>query len=247
MRLTFLGTGAAPSQSRFNCAIAVDDRLLLDGGAPLLVNLPRAGIDADHVQCVLISHCHGDHFHGLGPFLMSRVLQGGPDLLLVGPPGTEERVDSLCRVLWGESWRTMRPGFELEFVSVRAGQRLRAAGYDVEVVEIEHDSGHYHATPSVGYLVDDGKVRLGYTGDAAPGPWVDRVLERCDAAIVECTGPDPGPTHLSDDYVRALVHRHAETRVFATHFWAEAPVIEGAIVAEDMAVAEIAPRLARRG
>ena len=40
MRVTFLGTGGSTTRGRFNCAIAVDDRLLLDAGAPLMVKLP---------------------------------------------------------------------------------------------------------------------------------------------------------------------------------------------------------------
>ena len=208
-----------------------------------MVNLPRAGIDPDDIRCLLLSHCHGDHFVGLGTFLMERVLAGGPSLLLIGPPGADEQVDALCRVLWGDGWRDVGPGgFDLEYVTVEAGARVRAAHYDIEVVEIEHDDGYYHATPSVGYVLDDGEVRLGYTGDTAPGPWVDRLLERCDTAIVECTAPDPGPTHLSEDYVRELVKRHPRTRLILTHFWTDTPAVEGATTAQDLGVVQVAPR-----
>lgn len=76
MRLAFLGTGAATSRDRFNSSVAVDGRLLLDAGAPLLVNLTRTGIEPDGIGCILLSHCHGDHFVGLGTFLIDRVLGG---------------------------------------------------------------------------------------------------------------------------------------------------------------------------
>lgn len=122
MRLAFLGTGAATSRDRFNSSVAVDGRLLLDAGAPLLVNLTRTGIEPDGIGCILLSHCHGDHFVGLGTFLIDRVLGRGPNLLLVGPPETEQRVDAFCRALWGDSWRVMgQGGFDLKHVAVEAG------------------------------------------------------------------------------------------------------------------------------
>ena len=45
MRLAFLGTGAAFSLERYNGAVVVNGRLLLDGGAPLLPHMHRCGID----------------------------------------------------------------------------------------------------------------------------------------------------------------------------------------------------------
>jgi hypothetical protein len=44
LRLAFLGTGAAFSPERYNGAVVVDGRLLLDGGAPLLPHMHRCGV-----------------------------------------------------------------------------------------------------------------------------------------------------------------------------------------------------------
>jgi ribonuclease BN (tRNA processing enzyme) len=228
MRLTFLGTGGATARGRFNSAVAVDERL------------SRAGIDPDGIRCLLLSHCHGDHFVGLGTFLIDRVLARGPSLMLLGPPGAEERLDTYCRALWGNGWRSMgRGGFDLKHVTIEAGERVEAEDYEIEMHEIQHDNGYYDATPSVGYVLDDGQMKLGYTGDTAPGPWVDGLLDRCDVAIIECSGPDPGPTHLSDGYVRELAGRHPTTGLILTHFGAEPPTIDGATVAEDLATIEV--------
>lgn len=240
MQLRFLGTGGATAHARFNSAVAVDSRLLLDAGAPLIVTLTQAGIEPDGIRYVLLSHCHGDHFAGLGSFLIDRVLSRGPGLVVVGPAGAEQRVDALCRALWGNGWRTMgRGGFDLEHVTIEAGDRVETEHYQIEAVEMPHDNGTYDATASVGYVIDDGQIKLGFTGDAAPGPWVDRLLERSDAAIVECSSPDPGPTHLSHDYVRELATRHPHTRLILTHFVTPPPLIDGTIAAQDLGAVEV--------
>jgi len=70
---------------------------------------------------------------------------------------------------------------------------------------------------------------------------MDEFLERCAAAVVECTGRDPGPTHLSEAYVLGLVSRHSSTRLFLTHFGGDAPSIAGATSAEDFATFDLGP------
>jgi len=238
MRLSFLGTGAATSRSRHNCAIVVDEELLFDGGAPLLMNLARLNVPADNVHSVLLTHCHGDHIAGLGAFLLARVVGSGPPLTIFGPPGTEARIDGLCRALWGERWRTTRGVCDLRYAIVAAGMSLRAGKYRIDVAHIEHDGGQFYDVPSVGYIISDGETSLGYMGDAAPGPWVDAFLERCEVAVIECTGFDPGPTHLSERYVAELARRHPATRLLLTHFGGDAPVIAGATAGEDFATFE---------
>lgn len=64
---------------------------------------------------------------------------------------------------------TMGPGYRLKYAELEAGRSFSASGYDTDAVEINHDNGHYHAVPSLGNVVSDGRTRLGYTGDTAPG------------------------------------------------------------------------------
>src|SRR3979411_1782962 len=68
VKLAFLGPGSAFSVERYNGAVVVDDRLLLDGGAPLLPHMHRLGIDPSRIEAILLSHFHGDHILGLSPF-----------------------------------------------------------------------------------------------------------------------------------------------------------------------------------
>src|ERR1700737_2804767 len=70
MRLAFLGTGSAFSVERYNGAVVVDGRILLDGGAPLLPHMHRLGIDPGAVQLLFLTHFHGDHMLGLPPFAL---------------------------------------------------------------------------------------------------------------------------------------------------------------------------------
>src|SRR5215467_10014406 len=104
MRLAFLGTGSAFSLERYNGAVVVDGRILLDGGAPLLPHMHRLGIDPGAIEVLFLTHFHGDHVLGLPPFMFYRGFQPSGPLAVVGPPGVGERVESLLRLAWGDEW-----------------------------------------------------------------------------------------------------------------------------------------------
>ena len=102
--IVFLGTAATiPHQYRYTQSIAIcslRECILLDAGEGAQIRLSSAGIDHTHIKLVAITHVHGDHIHGLIPFLESLALkisaQGIPEkvyeIKIIGPT-------SLCKYL----------------------------------------------------------------------------------------------------------------------------------------------------
>src|SRR2546421_12008912 len=82
--------------------------LLLDAGAPLLPHMHRLGIDPGAIEAVFLTHFHGDHVLGLPPFLLHRAFFPTRPPVVVGPPGVEERVETLGRLAWGDEWPEFR-------------------------------------------------------------------------------------------------------------------------------------------
>src|SRR5215510_6556474 len=114
MRLTFLGNGSAFSLERYNGAVVVDGRLLLDAGAPLLPHMHRLGIDPGAIEALFLSHFHGDHVLGLPPFLLYRAFVPSGPLAVVGPD-VEERLERLNVVAWGDEWPKYRELIDLTY------------------------------------------------------------------------------------------------------------------------------------
>ena len=100
MQLAFLGTGAAFSPERYNGAVVVNGRLLLDGGAPLLPHMHRCGVDPGAIDAVFLTHFHGDHTLGLPPFVLHRIFVDQRPITFVGPEGVEARLEALFEVSW---------------------------------------------------------------------------------------------------------------------------------------------------
>lgn len=71
----FLGTAASiPSIERFTQSIAIcgsKECVLLDAGEGVQIRLSRASVDHRRIKIIAITHVHGDHIHGLLPFIES--------------------------------------------------------------------------------------------------------------------------------------------------------------------------------
>jgi len=228
MKIAFLGTGAAFSLERYNGAVVVDGRLLLDGGAPLLPHMNRLGIDPGGIDALFLSHFHGDHVLGLPTFLLYRSFVPTGPLVVIGPPGVEERMEALLRLAWGDEWPQYRERIGLTYREAGAGGEVTGVRY--EAVKLVHGSQDCR-----GYRLHlDGRV-LAYAGDTTATPALDDLVRGAAVAITEATGPDGAGVHTSWDEAQALAARHPETRFLFNHLFSG--TTPGAV--EDLAVVEV--------
>jgi ribonuclease BN (tRNA processing enzyme) len=229
MKLAFLGTGSAFSTERYNGAVVVDDRLLLDAGAPLLPHMGRLGIDPGGIEALFLTHLHGDHILGLPPYLLHRVFLGaaGP-LVIVGPEGAEEHLESLFRISWHGEWPNFRERASIRYDEGRgAGE---AAGVSYEAIKVRHGD-----TPARGYRLRLGERVLAYAGDTQATAELEDLVEGADVVITEATSPGAAGVHTSWEEARALAARHPRARFFFNHVFSGDTV--GAV--QDLEVVEV--------
>jgi ribonuclease BN (tRNA processing enzyme) len=211
LRLAFLGTGAAFSTERYNGAVVVDGRILLDGGAPVLPHLHRLGIDPGGIRALFLTHLHGDHVLGLPPFFLSRAFRPpGTPLVAVGPPATEEVMERLLTLAWGQSWDALRGPADVRYeVAQECGE---VAGVPYRSVKLDHGEMDCR-----GYRLEvDGRL-LAYAGDTIASQPLDELVSGVEIAITEATGLQAGPTHTSWAEAEALAARHPNTLFLFNH------------------------------
>ena len=214
MQLAFLGTGSAYSLERYNGAVVVDRRLLLDGGAPLLPHMHRLGIDPAAIDAVFLTHVHGDHVLGLPPFVLYRAVRpSGFPLVIVSPPGAQEALETLFTLAWGDGWPAYREAACLTYQEAEPSGR--AAGVAYEAVRLDHGE-----TDCRGYRLQlDGRL-LAYAGDTSAGPALDELVRGADVAITEATAPGDGSgVHTTWEEAAQLVARHPDTRFLLNHLY----------------------------
>src|SRR5207302_1920682 len=140
VKLAFLGSGAAFSLDRYNGAVVVDGRVLLDGGAPLLPHMHRLGVDPGDIEVVFVTHFHGDHTLGLPPFVLPRVFVHRRPLTFVAPSGVEQYPQKLREDSWRPDWsRAIPPPLKVRDVTAKASGAA-SAGRPARVIQIRASS-----------------------------------------------------------------------------------------------------------
>lgn len=213
MRLAFLGTGSAFSLERYNGAVVVDGRLLLDAGAPLLPHMHRLGIDPGAIEAIFLTHFHGDHILGLPPFMFYRGVRPTVPLTVVGPPGVESKIACLLKLAWGDDWPEHARNMDLSYQE--AGRAGLAGGVRYETVKLDHAG-----LDCRGYRLHLDKRVLAYAGDTTATPPLDELVRDADVAITEATGPGSIDVHTSWEEAQALAARHPGTRFLFNHLFA---------------------------
>ena len=213
MRLAFLGTGSAFSLERYNGAVVVDGRLLLDAGAPLLPHMHRLGIDPGAIEAIFLTHFHGDHILGLPPFMFYRGVRPTVPLTVVGPPGVESKIACLLKLAWGDDWPEHARSMDLSYQE--AGRAGLAGGVRYETVKLDHAG-----LDCRGYRIHLDKRVLAYAGDTTATPPLDELVRDADVAITEATGPGSIDVHTSWEEAQALAARHPGTRFLFNHLFA---------------------------
>jgi ribonuclease BN (tRNA processing enzyme) len=247
MHLTVVGCGDAfGSGGRFNTCFwlkTAKATLMVDCGASTPVALKARGLDHGHVDGIILSHLHGDHFGAL-PFILIEaqlVMRRERPLIIAGPPGARARIEgaienSFPRAL-SNRWR-----FPFEIVEIEVGKPTDVIGHQVSTVEVIHQSG----APSTALRISDGRRLFAYSGDTE---WTDALVGVADGAdlfVVECYGYAGAlKGHLSWEILKPKLPSLRAKRTMLTHMNASmlAKVDEaraaGLLIAEDGLTVEI--------
>lgn len=234
LELLFLGTGNAfaAEGSAFN-SFLLNGKYLFDSGPTALQQIRRSKTNPDDIDVILVSHFHADHFFGL-PFLFLEFWrrERGKELVIAGPPGIEERAESLFET--GFPAMPVRPNaYRRRYIEMRDGMECEAAGLEFTAARVEHVA----ALECFAYRAHANGRTLMYSGDSKLCAGLMRLTPGADVLVLDCSnGGDP--VHMSQSDVSALRGAAPENATtIVTHLDGFPPALElnGVLVAHDLA------------
>jgi ribonuclease BN (tRNA processing enzyme) len=205
-------------------SLLVDGRLLIDAGGTV------SNLTVDElleIEAVAVSHPHLDHIKDIA-FLADIVADRATRPVAVA--SVREVLDPIRRhllndVIWPDFTRIPEPGRPvLRYETLTAGVPTRLAGLLVEPIAVDHQ------VDGVGFLVDDGRSAILFTGDTGPTEAIWAAASRranLRAVFVEASFPERLRSvarksgHLTPRLVAAelakLASPHCDLPVFLYH------------------------------
>jgi ribonuclease BN (tRNA processing enzyme) len=220
MHLQFAGCGDAfGSGGRFHTCFhlaGAEANALIDCGASSMTALKRCGIHRNHIDTVLVTHFHADHFGGIPFFLLDAhfVSRRERPLTIAGPPGLEAWFKRAFEAAFPgaveNKWR-----FPLHFHEVVPERTDPIGPLRVTPFHVVHDD---RAGPCLAYRIEVEHRIVAFSGDTE---WTDALIpagKDADLFICECyVREKPVRAHLSLAELERALPRVGAKRVILTH------------------------------
>jgi ribonuclease Z len=224
MEITFLGVGESCDPEHPNTSLLINTvaagvkrQLLLDCGFTVPHLYFAQCSDPEQLDCLWISHFHGDHFFGV-PLLQLRLAEMGrrKPLLILGRQGIRDKMSQALELAYPGFAGKL--GYPLEFLEVKPGQAWEMLSLQWQAAANEHSQ------PALAIRIDNQEKSLFYSGDGRPTRETIALAGGCDLAVQEAFSLEEesgshGSIRHSLEFARqagvsrlALVHIERRTR-----------------------------------
>lgn len=216
-RLIILGSSSAIAtadhENTHMVIVGTERSVLVDCPGSPIVRLDRAGVDANSLTDVIVTHFHPDHVSGVPLLLLDLWLMGRRSPLDIhGLEPTLERLESLMDFHGWKKW----PGFfPVNFHRVPSDEMtevLATPEYRILSSPVKH------FVPTIGLRLDVAKSRktLAYSCDTEPCDQVRRLAEGVDVLIHEAAGAGLG--HSSAAQAAQIATQAEAGRLLLIHY-----------------------------
>lgn len=219
LKLKILGCGDAfCSGGRRHTSFLLQQQafnIMIDCGASTPYALKANGLNSNDIDCIILTHFHGDHYGGL-PFLLleaAKVLKRNKTLHLISPPGLEQRLEVLLGALYPGS-NDVLSSLPLHFTEFKEGEELRFDKFSLTAFKVKHTP----ASQPHGVRIRTGGKVLSYSGDTSWHENLPGLASGADIFICECNFFEQATEHhLHYLELRERAGSLKAKKIFLTH------------------------------
>ncbi|HLA97209.1 MAG TPA: ribonuclease Z [Anaerolineales bacterium] len=216
-KLIILGSAnAVPDlehENTYMVLVGQERSVLIDCVGNPLLRFQQVGVDADHLQDIILTHFHPDHVSGVPSFLMNTWLMGRKQSIDIhGLSYTIERMEKVMDFFDWASWPNLYP---VNFHSLSEGEMVPVLETDEFRI---YASVVRHLIPTIGLRMEfprNGKA-LAYSCDTEPCEQVIRLASDVDVLIHEAAGGTIG--HSSAAQAGGIAAQAGAKSLYLIHY-----------------------------
>ncbi len=209
MEVKIVGTGGIFSPFNSACAL-INRHILIDIPNGSLKEMRKNNINITDIDCIFITHLHGDHFFDIPFLLLEKNKDEKKKIKIIGPDGTEKKIKSLMRLAFPDAAEKVLRNLEFEFLGT--SDKIKVDNITVTALPMKHGT-----LETYGYILKDKGLKIGFTGDTSLCDSVNRMLNECDKVVIDATFEVGTELHLGVNEILMLLKKYPTKTIIPTH------------------------------
>lgn len=185
----------------------------------MLIDLPQGSFktlyndyDLNKIDYLLITHFHSDHFadiHLLLDIFFKRF--DNKKLTILAPKGCKERIVQMLK-LFEVGYIEKYLDDSVTFLDITDRATYKLSPYKIKAFKMQHKS-----LDAYGFIISDGKVKVGFSGDSIMCNSVHKILKHSLVAFIDSASVEPNNSHLTVKEVEDLSKEYSEVKIYPVH------------------------------
>jgi len=210
MNVKVIGNGHSWT-NRTNTCFMVNNEMLIDtpqGSSKAMLGY----VDFTKIKYVLITHFHSDHFielHLICDYFRNNKLDH--KVKIIGPKTLLKRLLKIYKLT--DTIRTKKSLEQrFEFVELNPGKNIQFDTYKITTYKTDHNLKY-----SLGYVVSDGEVKVGFTGDTSMGKGLIEIIDSSETIFIDTSGKEKSNKHLCVSEVKEIIKKYPSKKFYSVH------------------------------